>query len=69
MKVLSWKFDKSFEPFNLSTFKGRSETVFLRERSDQVFDSLQFPKQSSCDDNLFFSKCLKFDVDSKNGTN
>ena len=34
--------------------KGCSETVLFRERSNQLFDSLQFPKPSSYDDHPFF---------------
>ena len=44
MKVLSCKICKSLGPFNMLTVKGCSETVFFREWSNQVFDSLYFPK-------------------------
>ena len=50
------------------TVKGFSETVFFREWSNQVFDSLEFPKKSTSGDHLLFSKCLKFDVESRTGT-
>ena len=40
VKVLSRRFYKSFAPFNTLTVKGCSETVFFREWSNQVFDSL-----------------------------
>ena len=43
-KVLSCRIYKSLGTFNLLTVKGCSETVFFRERSNQVFDSLYFPK-------------------------
>ena len=54
MKVLSCTYWKSLGPFNMLTVKGCSETVFFREWSNQVFDSLYFPKESSYDDHLFF---------------
>ena len=44
MKVLSCKICNSMGPFNMLTVKGRPETVFFREWSNQVFDSLCFPK-------------------------
>ena len=44
MKVLSSRIYKSLGHFNLLTVKGCSETVFFREWSHQVFDSLYFPK-------------------------
>ena len=40
IKVLSWRFYKSFRPFNMLTVKGCSKTVFFREWSNQIFDSL-----------------------------
>ena len=40
MKTLSSKFYKSSGHFNMLTVKGCSETVFFREWSNQVFDSL-----------------------------
>ena len=40
MKVLSCTYWKSLGPFNMLTVKGCSETVFFREWSNQVFDSL-----------------------------
>ena len=40
MKVLSYRFYKSSGPFNNFTVKGCSETVFFRECSNLVFDSL-----------------------------
>ena len=54
MNVLSWKFYKSLGSFNMLSAKGCSETVLFRERSNQLFDSLQFPKPSSYDDHPFF---------------
>ena len=47
--------------------KGRSETAPFRECYNQVFDGLQFWNYISYD-NLPFFKCLKFDEDSRNGT-
>ena len=44
MKVLSCRISKSLGNFKLLTIKGCSETVFFREWSKQVFDSLYFPK-------------------------
>ena len=44
MKVLSCRIYNSLGPFNMLTIKGCSETVFFREWSNQVFDSLYFPK-------------------------
>ena len=44
VKVLSWRFYKWLGRFNMLTVKGCSETVFFREWSNQVFDSLYFPK-------------------------
>ena len=40
MKVLSWRFYKSLEGFNMLTVKECSEIVRFREWSKQVFDSL-----------------------------
>ena len=40
VKVLSCKFDKSLGSFNMLTVKGSSETVFFREWSNQLFQSL-----------------------------
>ena len=40
MKVLSCSIYKSLGPFNMLTIKGCSETLFFREWSNQVFDSL-----------------------------
>ena len=54
MKVLSSKFYKNLGPFNMLTVEPCSETVFFREFSNQVFDSLWFKKKRSCDDHLFF---------------
>ena len=54
MKVLSWRLYKSLGPFNMFTVKGCSETVFFKEWTNQVIDSLEFPKYSSYADNLFF---------------
>ena len=54
MKVLSCRFYKSLGPFNMLTVKGVSETVFFKEWSNQVFHSLEFPKESSYDNHLFF---------------
>ena len=47
------------------TVKGWSETALFREWSNQVFDSLYFRKYISYDHAM---KCLKYDVDSRNGT-
>ena len=44
MKVLSCRIYKSLGSFNMLTVKGCSETVFFREWSNQIFDSLYFPK-------------------------
>ena len=54
MKVLSCRIYKSLVTFNMLTVKMCSETVFLREWSNQVFDNLYFPKESSYDDHPFF---------------
>ena len=54
MKVLSCRIYKSLGTFNMLTVKMCSETVFLREWSNQVFDNLYFPKESSYDDHPFF---------------
>ena len=54
MKVVSCRSYKSLRPFNILTVWECSETVFFREWSKQVFDSLQFPNQSSYDDHFFF---------------
>ena len=40
MKMLSFRFYKIVGPFNMLTVEGCSETVFFREWSNQVFDSL-----------------------------
>ena len=44
MKVLSCRIYKSLGPFNMLTIKGCSQTVFFRECSNQVCDSLYFPR-------------------------
>ena len=44
MKVLSCKICKSLGLLNMLTVKGCSETVFFRELSNQVFDSVYFRK-------------------------
>ena len=40
IKVLARRFYKSLGSFNMSILKGCSETVFFREWSNQVFDSV-----------------------------
>ena len=49
------------------TVKACSETTLFAELSDEVFHSLQFGEYISYDHYLFVSKCLKFDIDSRNG--
>ena len=58
MKVLSFRFYKSLRPFNTFTAKRCSQTVFFREWSNQVFDSLSFPKKRSYDDHVFVQSVL-----------
>ena len=64
VKVLTWRFRKSLEFFKMLIVKGCSETGLLRECLNQVFDSLKFESTLAMTI-IFFSKCLKLDVDSR----
>ena len=64
VKVLSWRFHKCFGFFKMLIVKGYSETGLLREWLNQVFDSLKFESTLAMTI-IFFSKCLKLDVDSR----
>ena len=67
IKALSRRFPKYLERFHIMTPKACSEMALFRELSNQHFHSLQFQKYISYDDHLFFLRCLKFEVDSRNG--
>ena len=52
--------------FNTFTAKGFSETRPLMHLSKHVFRSQELQKYLSYEAQVFFSKCSKFNVDSKN---
>ena len=51
--MLSCIFHKSLRPFNMLSVEGSSEKTLFREGPNQDFESLQFPKYNSYDDDLF----------------
>ena len=68
IKLLRWRFCKYLEHFHRLTVKAFFEMTFFRECSNQDFYSLWLRKYISFGDHPFIKKCLKFDIDSMNGT-
>ena len=67
-KVLWWRFHKYLEHYQVLTLKAFSEIAVFRECSNEDFNSLRLQKYISYGRHPFFSKCLKFDAESINGT-
>ena len=65
--VLSFKFQQCFNPFTKLTVEGSSETGLSRLLSNHMSRSPYFRKYINYQSHPFFWKCLKFNVDLKNG--
>ena len=67
IKVLSWRFRKYFGNFHMLTVKACSETALFREWSYEFFTVRNFGNILALCQSSFVPKCLKFDIDSRNG--
>ena len=64
--VLSFSFEQCFGPFIMLLVEGSSETGLFRHLSNHVFPSSSVPKYISYEDQLFFWKVSKLNLDFEN---
>ena len=64
MEALSWRFYENLAPFNMLTIKGCCETVFFESDLSKSFIVCNFRNKAAMTI-IYFSKGLKFDVDSR----